>query len=187
MSCVGRDVRHIALAILLASAPAAAEEADPDFVAMPGRAATISFVGQSTRVHGVSEGGSGASLELAVGSGRWQLLAEGMFANSDRDQLAAGAMAIPGRMLHAGGGLRWLARQFIPEEGGGFELYLSATTGVSSFYWDDGERLVRADLALGTGMQIRVYKVRDLTLRLDTRVLFAQGSTGFLGGVGFGW
>lgn len=75
-------------------------------------------------------------------------------------------------MLHGGAGIRWLARQFRPDSGGGFELFLVSALGLQRFYFEDGGRLTRPELALGTGFQVRLYKRPKLAIRVDIRVAF---------------
>jgi hypothetical protein len=201
-------VRVLALALTLIATTSAANadddtdiDEDGEFVPMPKRSVGLSFVGHGTRIGGYSEGGVGPSLELAIGHGRWQYFGEGGVASSSVAAANAEAM-IGGRMAHAGLGVRWLARQFRPDGGGGVELLLLSRLGVQRFYLDDGTRLGRPELAVGFGIQGRLYKRPRIAFRLDARVLLTPGdrdarchvcmndsdaSTGFSTGFGLAW
>ncbi len=145
----------------------------------------------------------GPGLELALGSGRWQYFGELALAHVDTETTMAS-----GWMGRGGLGVRWIARQFQPEPGGAVELFLEAVTGVERYWWQDGGQLTRPDLGAGVGMQVRVWALHGLTLRLDTRVVFTPSDrdaalvacrgggcpagtstsvAGFVGGLGVGW
>lgn len=163
------------------------DDEDGDFVPLPKRNIGLSLSGHGTRIHGQSESGVGPSLELALGNDRWQYIAEGGFATSNRT-MPGTENTIGGRMLRGALGVRWLARQFRPDSGGGIELFLLSLAGAQRYYLDDGMRLTRAELALGFGMQARIYKRPHLTFRIDARVLLTPNDpTGFMSGVGFAW
>jgi hypothetical protein len=200
------------LALLLASlvvmaGTAHADDEDEAFVPFPRRSLAITGMAHGTRIGGQSESGFGPALELAVGRGRWQYIGEGSVASADRNDWTAPAAdtRIDGRMLRGALGLRWLARQFRPDSGGGIELFLSSLLGLQRFYFDDG-RLTRPELGLGFGIQARIYKRPKVAFRIDVRVLFtpndneselvscrgrcmdeAGSSTGFLTGMGLAW
>jgi hypothetical protein len=179
------------LALVLLSGVARADDTiddeDGDFVPLPKRSIGIAFGGHGTRIHGVSESGVGPSLELALGNDRWQYVAEGGFATSNHTMPSTEA-AIGGHVWRAAGGVRWLARQFRPDSHGGIELFVLSLAGVQRYHLDDGMRLTRAELALGFGMQARIYKKPRLTFRIDARVLLTPNDpTGFMSGVGFAW
>ncbi len=179
------------------------EDEDGAFVPLPKRSVAIAFGGHGTRIGGLSESGLGPSLELALGSERWQYFAEGALHTSSVQ--TASAVAVSGRMLSAGAGLRWLARQFRPDRDGGIELFLVSRAGYQRFYLTDGTRVGRPELAVGFGIQGRVYKRPRIAFRLDMRVLLTpsdrdtevvvcrgrcmdeSASTGFSTGVGFAW
>lgn len=163
------------------------DDEDGDFVPLPKRNIGLSFGGHGTRIHGVSESGVGPSLELALGNDRWQYVAEGGFATSNHTMPGTEA-SIGGHVWRAAGGVRWLARQFRPDSSGGIELFVLSLAGVQRYHLDDGMRLTRAELALGFGMQARIYKKPRLTFRIDARVLLTPNDpTGFMSGVGFAW
>lgn len=190
------------LAFFAASAGARADDDDDgdgdedgDFVPQPTFSIAISAGGHGSRIGEHAESGVGPSLELALGRGRWQYLAEGGFATASRSAWTTGAleMTIGGRMLRGGLGARWLARQFRPDSHGGIELFLLSTLGAHRYYFDDGMRLTRPELGVGFGMQGRLYKRPRLAFRLDVRVLFmpsgdeSDAGTGFSTGFGVAW
>jgi hypothetical protein len=192
-------VRVLAFALALVAATGVAraddeqddeQDDDGEFAPMPKRSVALSFVGHGTRVGGYSETGFGPALELALGSGRWQYFIEGAIAGSTVQRTVDG---VHGRMAQAGGGARWLARQFRPSSRGGIELFLLSRLGVQRFYLDDGTRVGRPELAIGFGIQARVYKRPRLAFRLDARILLTPSdrmetaSTGFSTGVGLAW
>lgn len=182
------------------------EDEDGEFVPVPKRSIAVSFGGHGTRIGGISEAGVGPSLELALGGGRWQYFAEGAIHGSSLTTTAAADTQVRGRMVHAGFGARWIARQFRPDSGGGIELFLLGRGGLQRFYLDDGTRLGRPELALGFGIQGRLYKRPRIAFRLDLRVLLTpndrdealvacsgrcmtedSSSNGFSTGIGFAW
>jgi len=188
------------IAIGAATGVARADDDDEDgeFVPVPKRSVALSIGGHGTRIGGHSESGFGPSLELALGTGRWQYFGEGGFASTT----VTTPIPIGGRMAHAGVGARWIARQFRPDSGGGVELYLLSRLGLQRFYLADGGRVGRPELAIGFGLQGRLYKRPRLAFRLDFRILLAPTdreslacrgdcmtttSTGFSTGVGFAW
>jgi hypothetical protein len=192
-------VRLLAFAFALVAASGVAradddtdDDDDGEFVAVPKRSVALSFVGHGTRIDGHSEGGVGAALELALGRGRWQYFLEGVLATSSISD-PNGDVMLSGRTANAGLGARWIARQFRPDRGGGIELFLLSRLGVQRFYFEDGSRVGRPELAVGFGIQGRVYKRPRIAFRLDTRVLFTPSddmnddTTGFSLGVGFAW
>jgi hypothetical protein len=196
-------------AVLAALASVAnAEDEDPDHVPFQRTSIGVGVQGHGSRIGGQSEGGFGPNLELAVGRGRWQYLAEGAFASSNLSDGSTPApqMDIAGRMFRGGVGLRWLARQFMFDRSGGVELLLSSLLGVQRLSFDDGGRLVRPELALGVGIQGRGFRRPRLAVRLESRVVFtpnaregtlvacrvscaneAGSSTGFMTGIAFAW
>jgi hypothetical protein len=155
---------------------AGAAHADDDaFHATPAHAVGVAFVLHVSNIGGEVESGPGAGLELALGSGRWQYFAEGMMAHADLGSTMAGAPEYDahGWMGRGGIGVRWLARQMVPDPGGAVELYLEAVTGLERYWWHSGGELTRPDLGAGIGMQIRAWQLRGFTLRIGTRVMFA--------------
>jgi hypothetical protein len=204
------------IAALLAAGPTAAradvptiEDDDGAFVAFPRRSVGFGLLVHGTRIGGESESGVGPALEYAIGRDRWQYVGEFSLSTANRhipttDPLMD--MTVSGKFLHGALGVRWLARQFRPDDGGGIELYLLSMLGAHRFYFSDGGRLARPELAAGFGMQVRTFKRPRLAFRLDARILFtpndnesslvqcrgrcdmeAGSSTGFMTGFGFAW
>lgn len=205
-------VLALTCALLAATSVARADDDDEDdedgaFVALPTYSIGVLLAGHGTRIGGHSETGFGSSLELALGGGRWQYFVEGGIATSSMTAGTTGtsAMDVGGSMAHGGLGARWLARQFRPDSGAGVELYLLSRVGVERFHLED-VRLIRPELALGFGLQVRLFSRPRLAFRLDARVLYtpsdpddalvactgncaaeAGSSTGFATGLGFAW
>lgn len=205
-------VLALACALLVATSIAHADDGDDDdvdgaFVALPAYSVAIMLAGHGTRIGGHSETGFGPSLELALGGGRWQYFIEGGIATSGMNAWTTGAlqMYVDGHMTHGGIGARWLARQFRPNSRHGVELYLVSRAGLERFELET-TRLTRAELAVGFGLQVRMFKRPRLAIRLDARVLYtpsdpddalvacsgncaaeAGSSTGFATGLGFAW
>ncbi len=203
----------LVLATLVAAVPAHAGDDDADdedgeFVAFPTRSIALSGLGHGSRIGGLSESGFGVALELALGRGRWQYFTEALMSSAGYGPWTAGIddMRIDGRMLHGGLGVRWLARQFRPDSSGGIEMFLLSMLGIQRFYFDDGGRLTRPEVALGAGFQVRLYKRPRLAVRIDARVVFtpndresalvscrgrcdmeAGASTGFMTAFGVAW
>jgi hypothetical protein len=180
------------------------DEEDAAFVAFPARSIALRFTGHGTRIGGRSETGVGSSLELALGSRRWQYFVEGGIASAGI--FMPDGARVGGRMLDGGLGARWLARQFRPESGGGVELFLQALAGAQRYFLERTARLTRPVLAFGFGLQGRLYRRPRLAFRIDARLLFtpsgredalvacgsrcmaeAGSSTGFSAGVGIAW
>ena len=187
-------VLSLACALLAATSVARADDDGDDaedaaFTAVPTFSIGISLAGHGTRIEGRSESGFGPALELALGRGRWQYFVEGGVALAGMDASMPGAleMDVSGRMLHAGLGARWLARQFRPDRTGGVELFLLSRLGLERFSFEDDTAVTRPDLALGVGLQMRLYKRPRIAFRIDARVLETAASRGFAAGVGFAW
>jgi hypothetical protein len=217
-----RTLAHAALALVagfaaVAAVPAVAhaddddDDPDGDFVPFRPRSIAIGGYGHGTRVGGNSEGGFGPTLELAYGRGRWQYLAEGAYAGSsfpdpDAPSAAQGMKTIDGHLWRGALGARWLARQFKPDSSGGVELFLLSLVGMEHFHYAGGAKLTRPEIALGMGVQGRVYNKPRLAFRLDIRLLFTPNdrdsalvscrelctdgtgsNTGFMTGIAFAW
>jgi hypothetical protein len=162
-------VHRIVLCSILVSATAWAGESGDDFVGAPSRSIALGFVGHDSHLGALSEGGMGADLEAALGSDRAQYFGELTMTSASVDTMPN----VDGYFGRAGVGVRWLARQFQPERGGGFELVMEAVGGVERYWWKDGGRMTRPDLGLGIGLQMRAWKFHGLTMRLVSRVMFA--------------
>lgn len=162
-------MHRIALCLILATATARAEGGEDDgFVPAPGRSLALGGVGHASHLGSSQEGGMGADLEAALGTGRTQVFGELTVASSELDTMPSEK----GTFGRAGAGVRWLARQFQPEPGGAIELYLEAVTGVERYWWQDGGQLTRPDLGAGIGMQMRAWQFHGLTIRIGARVVF---------------
>jgi hypothetical protein len=185
-------VRHatpfLALALLAAASPAHADDGDDDedsyFVAFGKHTIDAGFTGHGTRIGGLSEGGMGARLDLGYGRGRWQYTAEGSLESSSLQQTQM--TATEGRRTRGALGVRWLARQFIPINDLGVDMYLHAAGGISRYRWMDGAS-TRPDVDLGVGMAVRKFARHDIFVRLDLDLLFSRGDSGFAGGLVLGW
>lgn len=198
----------LAIAVLAPGSARAGDDEDGDFVGFPKRSIAISGVGHGSRIGGRSETGFGAALELAIGRDRWQYFGEAALSSAGYGSWTTGIddTRVDGRMLHGGLGVRWLARQFRPDAGGGFEMFLLSMLGMQRYYFDDGGRLTRPELALGAGFEVRLFKRPKLAVRIDARVVFtpndresalvscrgrcemeAGASPGFMTGFGIAW
>jgi len=175
-------VRRLVLTARLLSSRlvSADDEVEPDYP--PFR--TLATAGRA-QWHGSHEGGQyesgfGPSVEVALGSGRWQYTVEGSVATS-------ATMEASGSLARGVAGVRWLARQFAPASAAGIELFLTAAAGGRRFAYDDATA-TRAELDLGAGLQVRRFSRPHLALRLDVRAVFTGGTrTGTLTGVSVAW
>lgn len=202
-----RTLALVITVIAALTAPALADE-EPEFSPLPKRSVAVGVQGHGTRIGGRSEGGFGAVLEAALGRGRWQYFGEASIASAGYDAPTADdpVARIEGRMVRGGLGLRWLARQFAPNSSAGIELFLLSALGAQRFYFTDGGRLTRPEVALGFGIQGRVFRKPRLAFRIDARAVFtpnnresalvacrgdcmseAGSSTGFMTGVALAW
>jgi hypothetical protein len=170
------------------------DDPDGDFTKLPVKSIAVGIQGHGTRVKGQSEGGVGATLELAYGRGRWQYLAEGSIASSSRDtgmMTGTTADAIAGHLWRGALGGRWLARQFVPDSSFGVELFLLGEAGMEHYHYDGGSKLTRPELAFGFGIQGRGFRAPRFGFRLDARLLFtpsgSNSAPGFLTGLAFPW
>jgi hypothetical protein len=187
------------------------DDPDGEFFPFKSRSIAIGGYGHGTHVGGHSEGGFGPTLELAYGRGRWQYLAEGSYSGSSFEDPDAPAtsttrMRIDGHVWRGAIGARWLARQFTPDDSAGIELFLLSLVGMQHFHYDGGAKLSRPEVALGAGVQLRVYRKPRLAFRIDVRILFTPSDpdsalvacrdlcandtgspTGFMTGMAFAW
>jgi hypothetical protein len=194
----------VGLTTLAAPAVAVADDADDDemYEPVPPVSIAVGVQGHGSRVGGRYETGFGPSLELALGRGRWQYLVEGSAATSHSD-------AIVGSVMRGALGARWIARQFQLDSKAALELLLLGTVGLKRFAFDadalDG-RLVRPEVGVGFGLQMRAFRRPRLGFRIDVRALFTTrrdessivvcrancmtgnaSSTGLLMGMTFAW
>ena len=188
--------------------PLKTEDDDGAFVPFPKRSMGLGLMIHGTGIGSDRENGVGPVAEFAIGRDRWQYLLEGAISTATRREPTADPsrdMGVSGKVIHGGLGVRWLARQFRPDDGAGVELFLLSMLGVEHYTFDDG-RLTRPELAAGFGMQVRTYKKPRLAFRLDARVLFVPTTsdsslvqcrgrctmtggtgTGFMTAFGFAW
>ena len=175
MSCVFADVSRVAigvLAIVICTAGAAA--ADARYTPWPRWAPEVGFGAHVSRIGARSEGGVEGILALSLGLGRWQLFGAAKLGTAGFDNTAttpALDMAVDGSRTWLGGGVRWLARQYAVEDAL-VEMDLHAQTGVERYAFGDGSVLVRPDIALGAGWDVRGPSVHQLTTRLEVRIVF---------------
>lgn len=195
-------------AVAHADDPATDDDEDGAFVPLPKRSAGFGLLIHGSRIGGDTESGVGPYIEYALGRDRWQYVGEGSLSTTSRNlpNAPSDAMAVGGKMLHGALGVRWLARQFRPDEGGGIELFLTSMLGAQRFYFSDGGRLTRPELAVGFGLQVRTYKRPRIGFHLDARIVFTPNdresslvrcvgscemekgaSTGFMTGFGLSW
>ena len=137
--------------------------------------------------HGGTESTAvGVTLELAVGSGRFQYFAEGSSATLQRTDRA--------RELRGGLGVRWLARSFELGRHSAFELDVEGVTGITRL--ESGATRVYPDLGFGVGWAVRLVDPR-LVFRISARAMFEQtqrdatsmasSTPGFVALFGFGY
>lgn len=188
MSRVVSGVRHIALLLICLTAATAraddGEDEDAYFASFPKLTVAAGMTGHGTRIDGKPEDGLAAVLELAYGRGRWQYLLEGELGSSNLQETMT--THVPGTRSRGAAGMRWLARQFIPFDPLGIELYLRGTAGVEHFHWID-ERQTRPDLSLGLSFAARAFRRPQLFARFDLDMVFASGDTGITAGMVVGW
>lgn len=166
----------IAIVICTASAAAAEGQVTP----WPRWAPEVGFGAHVSQIGARSEGGVDGVAALAYGSGRWQLYGKATLGTAGFDNTAttpALAMAVDGSRLWLGGGLRWLARQCAVERELLVEMDLHAESGVERYAFGDGSELVRPDVAVGVGVDIRTPKLHQLTTRIEVRVVFTPNDS----------
>jgi hypothetical protein len=157
--------------VIGATAPARADVEDRDPIPPPARAVTAGIMGHGGRYLGQSEGGFGPFLELAAGSGRWQ-----GFAELGAMRIKAGEDGEPGRkgmFVRGGAGVRWLARSFMFDEKGSIDMHLEAFAGLGQLRWDRAEHVMRPDLGVGVGYDVRMFQPWKIAFRLSARAYFA--------------
>lgn len=188
MSRVVSGVRHIALLLIALTATAHAgdgEDEDAYFASFPKLSVAAGMAGHGGRVDGKPEDGMAAVLELAYGRGRWQYLAEGDLGSTNLQRTMT--THVPGTRTRGALGMRWLARQFIPFDPLGIELYLRGTAGLSRYHWVD-ERETHADLTLGLSVAARAFRRPHVFARFDLDMVFAAGGDpGIAAGMVVGW
>ena len=176
-------MRHVAIVLLALTATAHAEDEDAYFASFPKLSVAAGMTGHGGRLDDRPESGLGAVLEVDYGRGRWQYLAEGSLGTSTVQRTmttSEGGMRSRGAL-----GMRWLARQFIPFDPLGIELYLRGTAGLEHFRWASDQE-TRPDLTLGMSFATRAFR-RGVFTRIDVDMVFARGDTGVAAGVVLGW
>jgi hypothetical protein len=166
-------LRTILLLALGAATPAYADVETSKVRAVPTGSVAIGVAGHAGKLAGLTEGAWGPMLEVALGNGRWQYLAEGSY-----QLVNLGASdGIAGRKLRGGLGVRWLARSFELGTRGAIDMHLEGVAGVSRTELDGMDRVVRPDLGAGVGYQIRAFygrrQARQAGFRVSARILFA--------------
>jgi hypothetical protein len=130
--------------------------------------AGLYFAGGASGIGDVPVGGMGPTAELAVGWGRSQLFVENGAAWMKIGPQTTGTRAF---QLRGALGARWIARSLGFDDFGALEMTLEALGGVQRLTWDGGS-LVRPEVALGTGVQVRKYSSPHVTVRFGVRVVF---------------
>lgn len=168
---LSRVTATLLTALTCVASVAHADDGEEEVVPMPRHAATLAIAGYSGKLSGLSEGGWGPNLELALGHRRWQYFVE---LGAAKVSIGPEGHETDGSQVRGGVGVRWLARSFEIDRFGAVEMHLEAITGLEKFWWDDGNRLVRPDLGVGVGYQLRHFGKHDkLAFRLSARVMFA--------------
>jgi len=182
-------VRHIALVLIALTATARAEpdadDEDQYFASFPKVSIAAGASGRSTRIDGKADSGATAVLELAYGRGRWQYFLEGNLGVTNLQTTMT--TSISGRFERAALGMRWLARQFIPFDPLGVELYLRGAIGVEDHRFVDDTRVSRPDLDVGLSFAARSFRRAHVFTRFDIDMVFARGDTGITAGMVLGW
>jgi hypothetical protein len=183
VSCVFAGVSRagrpwIVAAIVICTAGTAA--AEPPFTPWPRWAPEVGFGAHVSQIGARSEGGIDGVMALAYGTGRLQLFGEATLGTAGFDNTAttpALEMTIDGSRVWLGGGVRWLARQLFIERELLVEMALHAQSGVERYAFSDGSKLIRPDVAVGVGVDIRTPKLHQLTTRIEVRVVFTPDDT----------
>jgi hypothetical protein len=132
----------VMLVLVLALAPAA--HAEPEPFAWPARMRGVYVGGGATSLGERSVGGVEAAVDHGLGRGRWQLVPEAALRWLPPD----------GWQVRVGATTRWLARSFRPDARSAIDLYLDISPG-AELITGAGSQVVRPDLRLGWGIQIR--------------------------------
>jgi hypothetical protein len=183
VSCVFAGVSRvgragIVAAIVICTAGSAVAEAP--FTPWPRWAPEVGFGAHVSQIGARSEGGVDGVVALAYGSGRLQLFGAATLGTAGFDNTAttpALEMSIDGSRVWLGGGLRWLARQLFADHELLVEMALHAQSGVERYAFSDGSTLVRPDVAVGVGVDIRTPTIHDLTTRIEVRVVFTPNDS----------
>lgn len=167
-------MRLAAPLLVLCTSSARADVDDMQLHALPSLSAGIGIAAHGGKLAGIDETGWGPNLELAIGSGRWQIFGE---AGVARVKLGPEGDRTAGTQLRGGLGIRWLARSFELGRDGSIDMHLEAFSGMSRFGFEDMGKLVRPDLGVGVGYAIRGFFGRrfqhQAALRISARIYFA--------------
>jgi hypothetical protein len=144
--------------LLLLTALCGAQEARAD-AAWPKRMHGLYIGGGATFLGNESIGGPALTTDYAIGHGRW------MFGGETTAQWLPDA----GIDVRAGALVRYLARSFRPDSSASIELYGDASPGVEVIA-ANGAKVVRPDLRIGGGLQVRMRRV---AIRIGLRITFA--------------
>jgi len=163
-------VRLVAGIMMLAVLSRTAAADDEEARVHPVRPLTtgLYFTGLGGAIDGVSTGGMGPTVELALGAGRTQVFVEGGVAWMQYGSLESRE----GFMVRGGVGARWIARSFELGDEAAVEMTLDGLVGADKIWWEHGGRLVRPELGLGVGLQMRKFHAPHVHLRFIVRVLF---------------
>lgn len=158
------------LIVTAATSAARADVEDRDPIPPQTRSVAVGIMGHAGRYLGQTEGGWGPYLQLAAGSGRWQYFAE-LAANrltSGKDEAERLGMFVRG-----GAGVRWLARSFMFDRRGSIDMNLEAFAGLGQLAFEHGEKVMRPDLGVGVGYQVRKLTSWKLSFNVTARAYFA--------------
>jgi hypothetical protein len=175
VSCVFAGVSRVLIAAIVICAASAAA-AEGTYTPWPRWAPELGFGAHVSQIGARSEGGVDGVLALAYGTGRLQLFGEATLGTAGFDNTAttpALQMSIDGSRTWLGGGARWLARQVAVERELLVEMALHAQAGVERYAFSDGSVIVRPDVAIGVGVDIRTPTIHQLTSRIEVRIVFA--------------
>lgn len=136
----------------------------------------VGAVGHAAHVDGVSAGGWGPGVEIALGAGRVQYFLEGAELFEDAKDPSSPATLSPTRELRGGAGVRWLARQFGLGRTGGIEMHLEVVAGFERYRWDGGATVTRPDIGFGWAWQVRLFRHR-FAIHETARVVFSSSDT----------
>ena len=158
------------MTLLALAAPARADVEDRDPVLPQTRQVAAGLIGHGGRYLGQSMGGWGPFVEVAAGRGRFQYFAElgGM-----RITIGEDADQRRGMFVRGGAGVRWLARSFQLDERISIDMNLEAFAGLGQLRWEQAERVLRPDLGVGLGYQVRKLAGWKLTMRVSARAYWA--------------
>ena len=174
VSCVVSGVRHIVFLLLAPTATARADDdEDQYFASFPTKMFAAGLAGHGGRGKVGPEAGSGR------GRARVRPRALGVPRDRQLRELVARCSnemtTVYGNRWRGALGIRWLARQFIPVDELGVDLYLHGA-GLSRYHWKDGKQ-TRPMSTSGWHGRAHVRAPR-ISVRLDLDLLFSRGRFG---------